>query len=86
MQKDKLLHLSAGAIISVGTFIILYFFNTSIWLDTFINLYCVAVAGSVKEFADSQHGVKPDWKDWIATFIGGLFCCIIHIVCWNLRT
>jgi len=77
IAKDKIKHLIAGAIISAITFgLVMWIFNSQ--NDAFyISIFMASIAGYLKERYDVSKGFKGDWKDWLATFVGGLVMSLI---------
>ena len=64
LEKDKVKHLIAGAIIALITFgLIIWIFNSQ--NDAFyISIFMASIAGWVKERYDVSKGGIGDWKDW----------------------
>ena len=63
IPADKRLHFGAG-------FLIAAFFGLTFGMDVVI--VPAIFAGLVKEFFDSYSGGESDWRDFLATFLGGL--------------
>ena len=70
--KDKYLHFFVGVIIG---------FIPCLWKEAIILSIPVALfAGLLKEVYDFVRGGDFDWKDCLATFLGGLFVLIQSVL------
>lgn len=65
IPTDKRLHFVAGFIISA-------FFAISLGMA--VCIVPAVFAGFIKEFFDQWTGDQWDWKDFLATCLGGLLC------------
>lgn len=64
-HDDKLYHLLAGAVIALSACLLLCL------QPALLPLWCAALAGAVKEYADRAHGCRWDWLDLLATAAPG---------------
>lgn len=68
---DKVYHFFAGMMI--------YIFS-NIFFNTWLSILPVIVIGAAKEVYDYYSGKgNPEWLDFIATFIGGLFVLLLSL-------
>ena len=77
IAKDKIKHLIAGAIISAITFWLVMLIFKSQNDAFYISIFMASIAGWVKERYDVSKGGIGDWKDWLATFVGGFVMALI---------
>jgi uncharacterized protein YfiM (DUF2279 family) len=71
IPQDKLLHLSAGYVISSAVSAVVYD-NTKDKKKAIIAGLCIAViAGGIKEIYDVKHG-QPEWNDLAADVAGAV--------------
>ena len=77
IAKDKIKHLISGAIIALITYgLVMWIFKSQ--NDAFyISIFMASIAGWVKERYDVSKGGIGDWKDWLATFVGGLVMSLL---------
>ena len=74
IQKDKVLHFAAGAVIGSGVFIIT---RSAAW-----GIGAAAVAGIAKEVGDSFGHGDTDAFDALATLAGGMVACgVLSLFC-----
>ena len=70
-HKDKYYHFFAGIIIYI---------LSSLFFNSFVSMSFVIVAGAAKEAYDYYSGKgNPEWLDFIATVVGGLFVLYISL-------
>lgn len=67
-MTDKILHFMAGALFSM--------ISGYLSKMPFLGLLVAILAGLAKEIYDIKHGT-PEWKDFVATGLGGLAVAII---------
>jgi len=77
IPKDKIKHLIAGAIIALITFALVMWIFKSQNDAFYISIFMASIAGYLKERYDVSKGFKGDWKDWLATFVGGFVMALI---------
>lgn len=70
IQVDKILHFFVGFVITI-------FFGTMFDIQVGLSLCLFAAVG--KEIYDHYFGGDPDWKDILATMLGGLISALIII-------
>ena len=85
IQKDKILHFSACAIIALITFLLFWLIGCSYTITALAALLISTAAGWGKEYGDKANpNNKWDWKDILAdavgTVIGILFGYIIFLL------
>ena len=83
MQKDKILHFSACAVITFLTISIFFIINTSFCIAALAGMLTSTAAAWGKEYGDkvNPHN-KWDWKDILADSIGTLAGVLLGGILW----
>lgn len=84
-QNDKVLHFVFGAVIAAVVYIVMFFgiratganYHAVRWISIACSMFVVTGTEAIKEF---YIDVKPDWKDFLFTELGGLVVWIIAIL------
>ncbi len=72
MQKDKIMHFAAGALIAFFVAVFAIAAKADVPAAIYAGFMAAASAASAKEFADRQHGGRFDFADLAATMAGGI--------------
>jgi VanZ family protein len=72
MRSDRLLHASAGYVITASTTGVLYNFTDQDWIAEVVGLMIGISAGIAKEAWDYGQGRQPEFYDGLATGLGSV--------------
>lgn len=87
IAPDKQLHFAYGDNIALIAMIILLFSSTTlrIWEISILGIIAAIFAGIIKEIIDAwDKDNKPDYKDAIATALGGIWSAIKILILYNI--
>jgi len=83
IQRDKILHFLACAVITFTTMVIFFILNTSFIIAALAGILCSTAAGWGKEYGDKVNSNnKWDWYDILADSLGTLIGLLVGGLLW----
>jgi len=83
LGKDKYMHFSACAVITIVTMVLFFLFNCNFIIAALAGICTSTAAAWGKEYGDKNNpNNKWDWHDIIADSLGTLFGIILSSIIW----
>ena len=78
MKTDKITHALIGAAASAWVSMPAYLTTNDLFTGLWVALWVAIIAGAIKEFCDTNtDGNKWDWRDFLATVVGGVLVALL---------